>query len=234
MKVIEIPPCTHCTNNNDLFQCLNRTDLEDFSSSKRGNVFKKGQNIFYEGNHSHGLYCIYSGKVKLTKWGSENREQIIRFAGKGEVLGYKALLSDSPYNATATAIEDCQVCHISKSVFLSKLNENKKLAFSTIQLMAGNLRTIEDTLITVSQSQVKERVARALLLLKAKFGLEEDNVTLSVTLSRREIGELASTTIETAIRTLSQLKKDQVIAFDRKKIKIIDMERLFSIAKLDY
>lgn len=234
MKFTEIPPCTSCCNDNQLFKCLKHTDLEDFSAAKRSNFFKKGQNIFYEGNHAQGLYCIYSGKVKLTKWGSEAREQIIRFAGKGEVLGYKSLLSDAPYNATATAIEDSRICHIPKSVFLKKLQDNDGLTLETINLLTENLRDAENKLVTVSQSQVKERVARALLLIKAKFGLEEDNATLAAILSRREIGELASTTIETAIRTLSQLKKDHVIAFDRKKIRITDMDRLLRIARLDH
>ena len=233
MKFTEIPPCTSCPNENKLFKCLRFNDFEDFSEAKRSNFFKKGQNIFYEGNHAQGLYCIYSGKVKLTKWGSEAREQIIRFAGKGEVIGYKALLSDAPYNVTATAIEDSKVCHIPKSVFLEKLRTNDELTLKTINMLSASLRDVENKLVTVSQSQVKERVARALLLIKTKFGLEEDNATLAAVLSRREIGELAATTIETAIRTLSQLKKDGVITFDRKKIRVVDMDRLFRIARID-
>lgn len=234
MKSFEINPCTECNNENKLFCTLNHEDREDLSQNKGSNAYKSGQAIFYEGNQPHGLYCIYKGKVKVAKLGADGKEQIVRFAGKGEVIGYRSLLSDSPYNATATAIEDCEICHLSKSVFLNKLSENSGLAFNVIQLLSENLKESEDKLISISQKPVKERVAQSLLLLKTRFGFEDDNATIAVLLTRREIGEIACITTETAIRTLSELKNKKVIELNQKKIKITNMNKLVSIAKLDY
>lgn len=233
MKNFRIPPCTECKNEKKLFCGLKYDDREGLSVNKGSNFFKSGQTIFYEGNHPHGLYCIYKGKVKLAKLGANGKEQIVRFAGIGDVLGYRSLLSETPYNATATAIEDCEICHLSKSVFLRKLNENSSLAFNVIQLLSENLKESEDKLISITQKPVKERVAQALLLLKSRFGLEEDNATLSVVLTRREIGEIACITAETTIRTLSEFKNEKILELNQKKIKIIDMNRLISIAKLN-
>lgn len=233
MKNFQIISCNECKNENKLFCGLNNDDREHLSLNKGSNMFKSGQTIFYEGNQPHGLYCIYKGKVKLAKLGADGKEQIVRFAGKGDVLGYRSLLSDSPYNATATAIEACEICHISKSAFMNKLSENSGLAFNVIQLLSENLKESEDKLISISQKPVKERVAQALLLLKTRFGLEEDSATIAVVLTRREIGEIACITTETAIRTLSELKNENVLELNQKKIKIIDMNRLVLIAKLD-
>lgn len=233
MKALKIPSCDECRNENKLFCGLNHDDRVDLSVNKGSNFFKSGQTIFYEGNQPHGLYCIYKGKVKLAKLGADGKEQIVRFAGKGQVLGYRALLSDSPYNATATAIEDCEICHLSKSVFLSKLNENSSLSFNVIQLLSENLKESEDKLISITQKTVKERVAQAILLLKTRFGLEEDGATLAVVLTRREIGEIASITTETAIRTLSDFKKEKILELNQKRIKILDMPKLIYLANLD-
>ena len=233
MKSFQIPPCTECKNKNKLFCGLSNDDKDYLSENKGSNVFKSGQTIFYEGNQPHGLFCIYKGKVKLSKLGADGKEQIIRFSGKGEVLGYRALLSETSYNATATAIEDCEICHISKSAFMSSLSKNSSLAFNVIQLLSDNLKESENKLMAVTQKSVKERVAQALLMLKARFGLEDDKATLPVILTRREIGEIACITTETTIRTLSEFKKQKLIELNQKKIKIIDMNRLISMARID-
>ena len=54
-QVSDIPDCTDCTNRNGVFCNLPHTDKETLSENKGGNFFKKGQVIFYEGNHPHGL-----------------------------------------------------------------------------------------------------------------------------------------------------------------------------------
>lgn len=212
---------------------MNSDDRAYLSVNKGSSRYKSGQVVFHEGSQPTGLYCIYKGKVKVFKLGADGKEQIVRFSRKGEVIGYRALLSNTSYNATATAIEDCEICHISKSVFINKLQENSSLTHNVIQLLSENLKESEDKLLSVTQKSVKERVAQALLLLKNRLGLEEDEATLAVVLTRREIGEIACITTETTIRTMSDFKKEGILEFNKRKIKIIDMDRLISIAGID-
>jgi len=233
MKHSKVPPCTTCKNKNKLFCGLNNDDRAYLSVNKGSSSYKSGQVVFNEKSQPQGLYCIYNGKVKVSKLGADGKEQIVRFFGTGEVIGYRALLSNTSYNATATAIEDCEICHISKSVFMNRLQENSSLAYNVIQLLSENLKDSEDKLLSVTQKSVRERVAQALLLLKTRFGLEEDEATLPVLLTRREIGEIACITTETTIRTMSDFKKESILEFNKKKIKIIDMDRLISIAGID-
>jgi len=233
MKHVQIPSCLECKNKNKLFCGINTSDREYLSQHKKSNLFQGGQVIFEKGSQPNGLYCIYKGCVKLTKLGADGKEQIVRLYRKGEVLGYKSLLRDTAYDDTATAIEDSEICHISKNAFMDRLRKNNHLAYNVIQLLSDNLKESEDKLISVTQKSVKERVAQALLLLTTRFGLEEDNATIPVVLTRREIGEIACITTETTIRALSELKKDKILELNQKKIKIIDMERLVLIASMD-
>jgi len=64
-------------------------------------TYKRGQIIFSEGGFSYGLHCINLGKIKIYQLGDEGKEQIVRLAREGDVLGYRALLSANRYNATA-------------------------------------------------------------------------------------------------------------------------------------
>ncbi len=223
------PSCATCKELNKLFCGLSISDRDIFSQNKRKNIYKKGQVIYYEGNYPQGLFCIYSGKIKISTIGRKGKEQIVKFKGRGEVLGYRALLNDEPYNATATAISDCEVCHISKNTFLETLEKSKNLSLNTIRLLSNDLKESEQKLINLSQKPVKERVAEALLLLKKHFGLEKDGKTIEVNLTRREIGEIAGITTETTIRILSELSKEKILRLTDKKISIMNLQQLVKI-----
>ncbi|MBL4707258.1 MAG: Crp/Fnr family transcriptional regulator [Flavobacteriales bacterium] len=233
-KRIIVPSCINCIERKDsqLFCALSSNELNALSEGKVDNFYKKGQVIFYEGNRGHGLYCIHKGKVKVHKLGDEAKEQIVRFAREGDVLGYRSLLSSEPYNATATAIEDCIICYLPKSKFMNVLDSNNDLAFKTIQLLTKDLRESERKIISITQKPVIERISEAILVLKEKFGLKEDEKTVDVILTRREIGNLAGVTTETTIRTLSELNKDGIINLNGKQIEISNMAQLIQLANI--
>ncbi|MCB0429099.1 MAG: Crp/Fnr family transcriptional regulator [Flavobacteriales bacterium] len=215
-----------------LFCDLSDKELDKLSEERGDNFYKKGQVIFYEGNRGHGLYCIYQGKVKVHKLGEEAREQIVRFAKEGDVLGYRSLLGGEPFNATATAMEDSIICYIPRSKFLEVLENNTEFSLKVIRMLAKDLRESEKKLIHITQKPVVERIAEALLILKEKFGLKEDGKTLDVILTRREIGDLAGVTTETTIRTLSELNKKHVLLLNGKRIELVDIPNLLRLANL--
>ncbi len=222
-----IPPCQECPGRWDsLFNCLNDEEVNEVTDKKSHMTFKKGQMVFHEGNKPQGLYCIHDGKVKVHKVGEEGREQIVRFAKQGDALGYRALLSDEPYNASATTLEDSLICFIPRSEFMEILQKNQNLSIRTIQKLTGDLKFAETRMINMNQKHVRERVADALLMLRDCYGLEEDGQTISAHLTRREIGNIAGTTIETAIRMISELKKEGIIENRGKKIRIRDLRAL--------
>lgn len=233
-RSFEVPTCKNCQHrlNNKLFCNLPDNELDVLSEDKADNFYKKGQVIFYEGNRGHGLYCVHQGKVKVHKLGDEGKEQIVRLAAKGDVLGYRSLLSNEPYNATATALEDAIICYLPKSKFIEILNNNNDLSFRTIQLLTEDLKKSEEKIINITQKPVMERIAESLLVLKEKFGFREDGKTLDVILTRREIGNIAGVTIETTIRTMSILNKKGVIRLINKQIEIVNLPQLVRLANI--
>ena len=121
---------------------------------------------------------------------------------------------------------ECEICIISKEVFQKVNEDNYKLSLNLIQLLSKDLKSAEQHLIDVAQKTVKERIAEALILLVNSFGYLEDKITLNVNLTRSEIADLAGTTTETTIRTLSQLSSDNVIKLEGKNILITNFKKL--------
>ena len=227
------PACGECGSRciNSLFCSLSKEELTKTSLEKSDKFYNKGDYIFVEGTRGHGLYCVYRGKIKIHKLGAEAKEQIVRFAKEGDVLGYRSLLSNEPYYATATALEDAVLCYVSKKSFLELLENNNKLSYSVIQMLTQNLKESEKKIINLKQKSVIQRICESLLILKEKFGMTEDN-SLNVKLSRREIGDLSGVTVETTIRTLSDLNKKGHIKLEGKKIKLVNISQLVHLANI--
>ena len=55
--------------------------------------FNKGQTLFQEGICARGVYCIYSGKLKVSRVGLNGKEQIIRFGKPSDFVGYRSIIN---------------------------------------------------------------------------------------------------------------------------------------------
>lgn len=234
IKDISCIICEHRLKGDSIFCSLVKEDLEGVSKLKRSTLYKKGHLIFNEGNQAHGIYCILSGKVKIHKLGDEGKEQIVRFAKDSDLIGYRSVLSNDTYYASATAIEDSQVCFIPKATILSLVKTNPNLSISFINLLSENLKQAEEKVMNMAQKHVRERIADALILLIKVYGYKDDGKTLNTSLTRREIANIAGTTTETSIRVLSDFQQDGMITLNGKDIAIVNKTQLINTANANY
>ena len=94
----ETPHCESCNSRlSNVFCNLDDEQLKELDVEKACNIYKKGQLIFFEGNKPQGLFCINRGKVKIFQTGIEGKEQILRLAKEGDILGYRTLISGGSY-----------------------------------------------------------------------------------------------------------------------------------------
>ncbi|HLW29541.1 MAG TPA: Crp/Fnr family transcriptional regulator [Brumimicrobium sp.] len=228
MKNIAFPSCEECEIQTGFFCGFSKDVKKEIGQDKRHILVKKGEDLFTEGSHAIGLYCLYKGKVKLSKMGKDGKEQILRFSKPGDIIGYRSLLNQEAYQATATAIEDVYVCLILKETFLEMVDKNRSFSKSIINLLGDDLKFAEETVIGLSQKSVQERIAESLVLLVNTYGFKADQMTIDVKLSRSEIANLAATTQETAIRTLAKMEKEGYLELHKKEIRIPDFKKLMS------
>ena len=140
-------------------------------------------------------------------------------------------MSGEAYRASAVALSDTTICIVPKEAFLKILGENPRLSAEIIQKLAKDLRKSENRLLSISQKTVRERIAETLVLLHHEFGTTA-NEMIDVKLTRKEIGNIAGSTIETTIRTLSDFKKEGILNFDGKDIKVNNINKLIHIANM--
>jgi CRP-like cAMP-binding protein len=75
-------------------------------------------------------------------------------------------------------------------------------------------------------------LAESLIFLRETYGLEDDNHTIKVYLSREDLANLSNMTTSNAIRTLSAFASEGVLELDGRRIKIMDAFKLERISDL--
>ncbi|MDX2190647.1 MAG: Crp/Fnr family transcriptional regulator [Bacteroidota bacterium] len=227
------PECQNCTCRKDsLFNNCAIDEMETLTANKSCNVYKKGQTIFHEGNRPHGVYCISEGKVKISRLGSDGKEQIVRLAKQGDTLGYRSLIEGSKYTASAVALDDSKVCFISSDDFNKIVDNNAKVANDLLKLIARALGEAEDKLTNLALKPVRERLAEALLLLQRTYQTENEKEPFSISISREDLAAIVGTAKETVIRSLSDLKDDGIVSAQGSTITILKPEQLLKISHL--
>lgn len=232
-RKVDIPKCDHCASRLcSVFNELSGEEMEKINHSKGGNLYRRGQNIFYEGTRPSGLYCINSGKVKIYKIDHTGKEQIVRLAKAGDILGYRSLISGELYSSFAAPLEDSLICFIPKNVFFNLLHSNSNLSMKIMRMLSQDLKSAENRIANMAQKPVRERLAETLLILREFYGLEDDEATLGVALTREDLANVVGTATETVIRLLSEFKHDRIIDLKGRKIKILDPILLVKTANI--
>lgn len=204
---------------------LTKDELVRISACKTTRTIKRGEVIFEEGDTLNGVYCVKDGVCKLSKLSENGKDQIVKMVVKGQLLGQRSLISDESSNLQAVALNDMEVCFIPKSEIIADLQKNPKFSFDVLQDMAHDLKEADDIIVNMAQKSVKQRLAETLIYIHNNFGVNPDG-TLSVLLSREDYASIVGTATESAIRVLSQFKKEGLITTLGKFIKIEDLNGL--------
>ncbi len=229
--------CEECSaREKGIFCKLKDMELQEINKNKVTNIYKKGQTLFFQGNPPYGLYCMSSGKVKVSKIGNDGKESIVRIAVAGDILGHRSLFTHDYYTATATALESSTICFIDKKYIHKAIEENPLISTNIIEKLCIDLGVAEKKVASLFQKNVRERLAELLLLLKESYGIEEEEQRwkLNIKLTREEMASMIGVANETLIRFMTEFKDEKLIEQQGKIIYIIDEKRLIEFADLYY
>lgn len=214
-----------------VFAHLTKDELDILNFETVCRIQKRGSIIYQERSRMNGIYYVHKGVIKLYKTGINGREKIIRFAQKGEIIGFRSVLSNEAADTTAKVIEDAIICSINTKLFTDLVKTNNNFSMEVLKVSLKELGESNKFIIDIAQKTVRERLAEILLLLKDTFNLDE-NKFLRVSLTREELANLVGTATESVIRLLSEFKSDKYIELHGRKIRILKVESLRKLARI--
>lgn len=199
--------------------------LEELRKDRNVNRYKKKQIIYSEGNHPSRIYYIQKGKVKTFKRNDDGKELIVGLYAEGDFLGYLPLMEGRTYRETAEAMEDVELSIIPRSEFEELIGSNPVVMKKFMGILARNVDEKAEQLLAVAYNSLRKKVADTLVTLNRKYNKDQDE-SFHIDLSRENLAAIAGVAKESLIRMLSELKEENLINLEGRKIRILNYAKL--------
>lgn len=221
-----------CSNPGDFFCSLSHQLSSQLHDEKSVRKYTAGETLFRENQSADAIYCIHKGQIKLFKTGELGESQVIRLLGSGDIVGYRPVVANEPFAATAEVIEETMACVIPKTLLFDLIRNAPEFGLQLMAKLAQELRKSEEQLVRQSQHTVKQRAAELLLFLLDKSANGEPTTReIKVPLLRTEMAQMVGTTPESISRTLRDFAKSGIIDLTRSTIAINSADSLRRIAR---
>jgi CRP-like cAMP-binding protein len=148
-----------------------------------------------------------------------------------QFFGYRAYFAKESYVSSASAFEVSTLGSIPLSVIETLIRNNQEIAMFFIYELSRNLGGSDTKIVNLTQKHIRGRLAEAILALADSYGLEDDDATLKIYMSREDLASLSNMTTSNAIRTLTSFVNEKLLVVDGRRIKIINEQLLRKISK---
>ena len=155
--------------------------------------FKKGQNVFVQGDRADTVFYIQKGKIKLTVLSDHGKEAVVGMLGPGQFFGEGCMNGHKLRISTTTAMENCVITAITKTAMIAALHDEPQFSEMFMAYLLTRNSRIEEDLIDQLFDSSERRLARLLLLL-ANFGKEGSPQQISPSISQETLAEMIGTT----------------------------------------
>jgi CRP/FNR family cyclic AMP-dependent transcriptional regulator len=210
-----------------LFEALSE---EDASALRAGIIqvhLDRGERLFSEGDDGDKLYIILEGKIKLTKAAPDGRENLLSVHGPGEMFGELSLFDPIPRTSSATAVTAARLAGLAHDDLRAWLTTRPEVAMNLLQALAQRLRRINEVKADLVFTDVPGRVAKALLDLAERFGVQTpDGMQVNHDLTQEELAQLVGASRETVNKALADFATRGWVQLSAKSVLITDTDRL--------
>jgi len=209
------------------FSHLNQEELNIINNITRVKKFKKDEIIFFEGEIGNYIYIIKSGKVKMLKMNQNGDEQILNIFKNDDILAEVILFDKENYPATAIALTGVELYSINSKKLSKIFLNHPQITVKVMKVMSSRLRRAQQNIRDFGLKDSKSRLASLLYHLAERHGDKKENeISISLFLTQKELANMIGTTRETVSRTLKNIEKENIISTSRKQIVINDLEKL--------
>lgn len=212
-----------------LFEGLNSQEYEAIYKAMIHKHYSPDEIIVHEDDSvSQSFFVIISGKVNVAVLSDEGKQTILATLEKGEFFGEMAILDGEPRSASVIAAQQCELLALYRKTLLDLLKKYPQIAIRMLITMSKRLRRSNKHINTLTKMSVYGRIADVLLQLAEERGQRIGQVIIIANPPRQQdLAEMAGTSRETVSRVLSQLRKKHYITTNRKRLVILDEEKLY-------
>lgn len=180
-------------------------------------TYKTNDIIFREGESPLYYFQIIKGKIKLNNYNEDGKEFIQNILSDGQSFGESLLFIDRPYPMNAIAINDSKIIKLPKSHFLKLVEQNPEISFNIYQCLADRMYYKYIMLHNLSFQNPEAKLKLFMDYLKS-YHDDKAPYSFQVPLTRQQLASLTGLRVETVIRVIKNMEKNNVLKIKNRKI----------------
>jgi CRP/FNR family transcriptional regulator len=193
-------------------------------------MFGEGERVVEEGDDPEQVCVVCKGVLKLTTSSAEGRILLLRLVGPGDVLGLAAALKGTKYEATAEALEECEVRVIGRGDFLDFMAKFQGVGTNSAETIAREYETAVLSARRLALSASAAGRLAGVLLDWGRMSLRKSAVVdepqpkgdtalrFRMPLTHEELGNMAGISRETTTRVLTKLRREGLLELDGERM----------------
>ncbi|WP_316229548.1 Crp/Fnr family transcriptional regulator [Bradyrhizobium sp. SZCCHNR1070] len=215
-----------------MFAGLSPAEQDELLGEARSIRYAKGTAVFDQGAEASRFFLLLHGHLRVEKTTSQGQQSVVRYVSAGELFGVAQAMSLLRYPATAVAAVDSIALAWPSASWARLIAKYPSLASSALQTVGNRLQDTQARVMEISNEQVEQRVAHALLRLAKQAGRKVENgIEIDFPISRQDIAEMTGTTLHTVSRILSAWEGEGLVEGGRQRIVLCDTQRLRGFAE---
>jgi CRP-like cAMP-binding protein len=227
MAVHDAPSIISILRSSTLLNSVSAEYLDVLAQQSHAAFVERGGIIWLHGADTDFFGIVGTGFVKMVRGNSMGHEITTEIMGPGQVFGLLGTVEGTGCPLSARAVSECWYLKVPKQAFMPVYQNTTPLRDLLVRSTTNRLRHAYEMMARMSSGRVEERIAAILLILAGSYGRKEERGTLvDVPLTRQDIAEMAGTTVESAIRTLSRWQKDGLVLTESRRVLISDESKL--------
>jgi CRP/FNR family transcriptional regulator len=212
----------------DCFQLISKQELESLSENRTQLTYLKGETVFKQGAFAPHVLFIQSGLIKVYLQTGKNKVQNLWIARTGDFLAFSSVFGEKVYSCSAVAIKDSELLMIDKQSLARLLQTNPEFGFRITSKNFTSEHHLLELVASLSYKQMRGKLATSLIYLSSE-PFSSENIFMY--LSRQDIADFASISVESVIKFLKEFEKEGIIYLEGKNIVIAEIEKLMEISK---
>jgi CRP-like cAMP-binding protein len=211
-----------------LFSSLSIEELQELKEKSSIVSYEKGELIYKTGSFNTHAFYLVEGYAKIYL-DTPKTKQIVKLSKPGWFVGLMSIFAYDKHHFSASAITDCQLRSIPRALLQTYVWNNPEFASKLLKEISLLGTNVSHFLVSKNSKNMRGKIASILLHLRSDIYQKD---TFKMNFTRKELGDLASTSTETAIRILAEFKKEKAIESKGDNIRILDADKLEKIRSL--
>ena len=210
-----------------IFQGVDAEAVDTLINEMETVTFARGTTIFDEGEPGDRLYIIVDGKVKLARHAPDGRENLLSVMGPSDMFGELSIFDPGPRTSSAVCVTGVTAATMNSTMLKQWIDTHPEISQQLLRVLARRLRRTNASLADLIFTDVPGRVAKTLLQLANRFGMQEGGaLRVNHDLTQEEIAQLVGASRETVNKALATFAHRGWIRLEGKSVLIVDTEHL--------